>query len=134
MQHDDKIPGVTFFVEGAHQLPPADEKRHLARGQVTLGAEITDFDVWKEVLEKLNGLRIYTVQDLAEAMISISQKKHGQLRDEFTEYKKKSNSELQILKQQVSLLESQRDAFQEANEKWAEWSAALKEMSGNMDA
>jgi glutamyl-tRNA reductase len=120
MQHDEKIPGVTFFLTKGEQLPPVNDK-HLARGQVILDCEITDFEVWKEVLEKLNGLRIYTVSDLAEAMVTISQKKHKELQEEFHKYKVALNTQLQQLRQKVSMLEAENTAFKEANAAWEEW-------------
>ena len=133
MQHDEKIPGVTFHLAKGEQLPPVDN-RHLARGQVILDCEIDNFDVWKDVLEKLNGLRIYTVSDLAEAMVTISQKKHAELKEDFHKYKIQMNTQIQELKAENSRLTAERDAFAEANQKWADWSAALKEMSGKMEA
>lgn len=120
MQHDEKIPGVTFFLLKGEQLPPANDK-HLARGQVILDCEITDFDVWKDVLEKLNGLRLYTVSDLAEAMVTISQKKHSELQEEFHKYKIMMNTQLETLKAANSRLQAQVDDCMEANQKWAEW-------------
>lgn len=124
MQHDEKIPGVTFFLTKGEQLPPANDS-HLARGQVILDCEIHDYDVWKEVLEKINGLRIYTVSDLAEAMVSISQKKHVELQDEFHKYKIQMNTQLETLKAANSRLSAQVEAFKEANEKWAEWAKTV---------
>lgn len=120
MQHDDKIPGVTFFLKKGEQLPPVNDK-HLARGEVVLDCEIHDYEVWKEVLEKLNGLRIYTVSDLAEAMVAISQKRHTELQEEFHKYKVIMNAKAQRLEQRVSMLEAENSAFREANEKWEEW-------------
>lgn len=120
MQHDEKIPGVTFFLKKGEQLPPSNDK-HLARGQVILDCEITDFEVWKEVLEKLNGLRIYTVSDLAEAMITISQKKHRELQEEFHKYKVSLNSQLQQLRQKLSMVEAENEEFRKANVAWKEW-------------
>ena len=120
MQHDEKIPGVTFFLKKGEQQPPAN-KDHLARGEVILSCEITDLEVWKEVLEKLNGLRIYTVSDLSEAMVAISQKKYAELEAEFHKYKIALNSQLQQLRQKVSLLEGENEAFKKANAAWEEW-------------
>ena len=111
---------MTFFLLKGEQLPPANDK-HLARGQVILDCEITDFDVWKDVLEKLNGLRLYTVSDLAEAMVTISQKKHSELQEEFHKYKIMMNTQLETLKAANSRLQAQVDDCMEANQKWAEW-------------
>jgi hypothetical protein len=124
MQHDEKIPGVTFHLQKGEQLPPANDE-HLARGEVILGCEIHDLEVWKDVLEKINGLRIYTVSDLSEAMVSISQKKYRQLEEDFHKYKIQVNTQLEELKAANSRLEFQSNAFKEANEKWAEWAKTV---------
>ncbi len=120
MQHDEKIPGVTFHLAKGEQLPPINDT-HLARGQVILDCEIHDYEVWKEVLEKINGLRIYTVSDLAEAMVTISQKKYKELEEEFHRYKINMNTQLQEQKAKSSRLEASLQAFQEANVKWEAW-------------
>lgn len=130
MQHDEKIPGVTFFLTKGEQLPPVNDT-HIARGEVILNCEITDLEVWTDVLEKLNGLRIYTVSDLAEAMVTISQKKHKELEEEFHKYKIQMNTQLETLKAANSRLEAQAQAFKEANEKWVEW--AKREAEGKIE-
>jgi hypothetical protein len=124
MEHNDQIPGVTFRLVEGNQLPPPPGKGNekiIAMGAVRLAAEITDLDMWKEVLEKLRCLRIYTAENLAEEMINVAQKKTREVRAQLEEVQAQSGSELETLRQRVSFLTAENAQLRTANQKWAEW-------------
>jgi len=122
MEHNDQIPGVTFrLVEGNQLPPPPGNPKIIAMGDARLSAEITDLDMWKEVLEKLRCLRIYTAENLAEEMINVAQKKTREVRTQLEEVQAQSGSELEGLRQRVSFLTAENAQLRQANQKWAEW-------------
>ncbi len=101
MEHDERLPGVTFRLTRGDLLPPADNKKQKALGAVELNAEVNDFDVWKEVLDKLNGMRIYTIENLAEEMVEVAQEKARQLENEMAKKTEELRVERAQLQQQL---------------------------------
>lgn len=109
MENDDKVPGVSFFVEDATLLPPPprkgaakDQEHAIALGRVLLRATVNDLTVWKEAVDKLRNLRIYTVEDLATEMIEISQERAKRAEEELVRVIQEKDAEIAKLKQQVS--------------------------------
>lgn len=109
MEHDDKIPGVTFAVEDASLFPPPPKKgapkeqQHaVALGRVLLSATVNDLDMWKEAVDKLRNLRVYTVEDLATEMIEISQERAKRAEEALARTIQEKDAEIARLKQQVS--------------------------------
>lgn len=74
MEHDDEVPGVTFRMVSAQKGPPSCEE-HVFTAVVTLRAEVADQAVWDEVVSKLSPLRIYSVANLAEELVAVTQKR-----------------------------------------------------------
>ena len=105
MEHDERVPGVTFRLTRGEQRPPIDTKLHKAVGHVELYAEINDFGVWADVLQRLNGMRVYTVENLAEEMISVAQKKAREAETKLQQDKEALRSELELAKQRISFME-----------------------------
>jgi hypothetical protein len=109
MEHDDKIPGVSFSVDDATLLPPPPKKgaakgqeHAVALGRVVLRATVNDLNVWKEAVDKLRNLRIYTVEDLATEMIEISQERAKRAEETLAKVIQEKDAEIAKLKQQVS--------------------------------
>lgn len=122
MEHDDQLPGVTFRLVEANQLPPPPgNEKIIAMGAVRLTAEVRDLAMWKEVVEKLRCLRIYTVENLTEEMINVAQKKAQEARKELEQAQASLSSELETLRQRVNFLTAENSQLRVANQKWAEW-------------
>lgn len=102
MEHDERIPGVTFRLTHGSKKPPIDPKLHKAVGHVELYAEINDFNVWDEVLQRLNGMRVYTVENLAEEMINVAQKKAREAETNLSKRIQQLEAELEQSKQRES--------------------------------
>lgn len=107
MEHDERIPGVTFRLTRGDQKPPIDPKKQKAIGVVELHAEINDFNVWTEVLERLNGMRIYTVENLAEEMVDVAQKKAREVEKEMRATTDALHAQSQQLQQRLSFVEQE---------------------------
>jgi len=106
MEHDERIPGVTFFVEEATQNPTNNPKLQ-ARGRVVLEADIVDDKVWDVVTKKLDGWRVYEGADLSQAMIEAAQLRRKRAEEEAEKLKTEYQRELETLRQRNSFLEEE---------------------------
>lgn len=107
MEHDERIPGVTFRLTRADKKPPIDPKKHKAIGYVELTAEINDFMVWEDVLQRLNGMRVYTVENLAEEMISVAQNRAREAERDLEVKNQALQAELEKAKQNLSFTKAE---------------------------
>lgn len=57
---DFDIPGVTFYVLSSNK---AGSTTHKAIGTVSLRATIDNLEIWDEVIRRLNGYRVFSVDD-----------------------------------------------------------------------
>jgi hypothetical protein len=70
----EDLPGITLYIK-EHELTPCVGKVYKSAGFITLRAEVNDLDVWDRVVEKLDGMTIYTVNDLTGAVIQAAQRR-----------------------------------------------------------
>jgi len=126
MEPVEQIPGVTFRLEKARQLPPPPNEGCVAGGEVVLRATIQDLDLWEQVIRQLQLLRIYTVKNLAEQMVTVSQKRAREAEEKLARVQTSSGGELEQLRQRVSFLEYENRQLRDANERWAEWARTPK--------
>jgi hypothetical protein len=68
------IPGLTLYVHES-AIGPCAAGQHKGAGTITLTAEVDDFEVWDKVVQKLDGMRVHSVQTLAEALVRVAQVK-----------------------------------------------------------
>lgn len=137
MEHDERIPGVTFRLTRGDQKPPIDPKKQKAIGVVELHAEINDFNVWAAVLDRLNGMRIYTVENLAEEMVDVAQKKarevEQQMQAKTDELHTESQQALQSLsfaKQENVRLQAVLHSQEQELQRLRQVEAELRELEG----
>jgi hypothetical protein len=105
----------------ARQTPPPMNSDCIAGGEVELRAEINDFELWNQVVEQLACLRIYTVKNLAEQMVAVSQKKADEAHRQLEMFSAEATGELEVLRQRVSFLEHENRQLRIANTKWGTW-------------
>ena len=127
MKPEERIPGVTFHLESAKQLPSVTYKAH---GLVTLKADIDNFDVWDEVVGKLNGLRIYEASDLSTEMIEMLQEDNNRLEGELAQLKEEAREKEERHNASVAALEFQTRKDQAELEYLRELKAQLDALSG----
>ena len=123
MEPVDTIPGVTFRRTAARQVPPPmnSDSNCVAGGEVELRAEINDFQLWEQVVAQLECLRIYTVKNLAEQMVAVSQKKVHEAEAQLEVFSVETTGELEVLRQRVSFLQHENEQLRRANEQWGKW-------------
>lgn len=112
---------MTFRRKAARQIPPP-HKSCIAGGEVELTAEINDLELWDQVVTQLECFRVYTVKNLAQQMVAVSQKKLVELQEEIEQAQVKANDELEKLRQRISFLEHENRQLREANKQWAAYS------------
>lgn len=74
--NDSDLPGVTFWVVGSGE---SGSINHKFKGHVELTADIDDEDVWREVLERLNGYRVYSIDDFNTQMMKLLREENEEL-------------------------------------------------------
>lgn len=68
MSDENDLPGVVFHKKSSEMLGTT-HKGH-KRVKVVLEAEVRDDAIWQDVEEKLNGLKVYTVDDFKGEMLN----------------------------------------------------------------
>ena len=129
----DLPPSVKFRLISADHIQPVGKENW--SGTVHMTAEINDLDVWKKVTKKLDGLKLSSVANLAEAMVAVSRKKIIEAESELERARLEKDGEIEQLRQQLSFAQAdkhrleqrimltERDlaAFKEANQKWEDF-------------
>ena len=81
---DDQVPGVTFWFKNAEETRD-DRRKGIRTVEIKLFAEISDEEMYKAVLKKLeSGLRIYTAEDFTSSVLSLMRERIGELETELT--------------------------------------------------
>jgi glutamyl-tRNA reductase len=104
MTKQDEVPGITLFLVEATRAPTRNPKLK-GRGYIRLEADIADDPTWDHVVEKLDGLRIHTVANLAEAIVDAMKAQHAQEVQKLEERLREQEVELQKLRQELSFRE-----------------------------
>lgn len=73
-QKKEDLPGLTFYTK-EKELKHCAGKKFKATGSVTLRAEIQDLGLWEPILDKLDGMVVYTVNDLADCVVQAAQRR-----------------------------------------------------------
>jgi succinylglutamate desuccinylase len=63
---------------------------------------VNNLDTWKEAVEKLRDLRIYTVEDLTTELIEINQERARRAEETLARVIQAKDAEIAVLKQQAS--------------------------------
>ena len=125
MEPVEQLPGVTFRRESSTQGPPPPGEKCVASGRVVLSAIIQDTELWGEVVKQFECMRIYTVKNLAEQMVAVSQLKAREATKQLEVVKTEASGELEVLRQQVDFLRHENQQLREANNQWAIYGASV---------
>jgi len=116
-----------------HVLKPCTGKNYKAAGRIVLSAEVADFGIWDEVKERLDGMTIHTVSDMAEALISAAQRRAKKAEKAMMKSNEESRQEVEKLG--VELAFTQRKLEEEGNkaEMYANRVMELEEVIRGLD-
>ena len=91
---------MTLWLDDATQLASAE---HKARARVVLHADIDDFELWDSVVLKLNGLRIYTIDDFKGEMLTVLQQETHRLESDLEQEREQARAQLERVTQGLDL-------------------------------
>jgi gamma-glutamylcyclotransferase (GGCT)/AIG2-like uncharacterized protein YtfP len=106
----NKLPGLTFHVETAQLTNKL--------GKAEIHADVNDVDMWEQVITKLDGLRIYTVEDLATSVMEVLQTENKEEKMAHARQTEELRQQLETLKQRNSFLEQQNAEYARVNALW----------------
>lgn len=109
-------PGVTFHVEHATRTEQV--------GRIELHADVTDGPLWDEVVQKLDGFRVYTVRDMQEALMDLMQREHKEEKAALVSGTRSLSQENEVLRQRVSVLEQSNAEHIRVSAQWETWAKA----------
>ena len=117
MDHSNKIPGVTLCLIEAKlkQAPGSDAKR---QGTIVLDATVEDLETWEKVIAKIDGLRIYTVKDLATTLIEVTQIEAKEALSKASARESQLVQDNERLKQSCSLMRAQLEKVEQGSVQW----------------
>lgn len=78
--NDENLPGVVFHKKSSELI--GTTTKGVKRVRVVLEAEIRDEDVWKSAEDKLDGLKVYTVDDFKGEMLNALREDYAKLEEE----------------------------------------------------
>jgi hypothetical protein len=104
----EDLPGITLYIK-EHELTPCVGKVYKSAGFITLRAEVNDLDVWDRVVEKLDGMTIYTVNDLTGAVIQAAQRRANRAEKQAMKSMEDARRVVDELEARNSFLESDND-------------------------
>ena len=125
-QTEESLPGlVLYMVE--HALQPCSGEKFKGTGLIKLRAEVHDFDVWDQVVDRLDGMTVYQSLTLMESVMASIQRRAEkktaaalQTMEEARVRVEELEAQLSFvladnerLKQQMSVLVRERDELQE---------------------
>ena len=93
-----QVPGVTFSLEDAELRKVKGKKI----AKVTLEAVIMDDDVWEAVQDKLDGMKIYSVEDFQEQIIDLMKDDNEKLDGQVGSLQERLQEAHEHMKQQAS--------------------------------
>jgi ABC-type phosphate transport system auxiliary subunit len=105
MDIDERVPGVTFAVEGSSITATSRPGEFL--GKVALRGTVTDIPLWEEVVKKLQDRRIYSSNDIGEELRLLLKEEIKQKDEELAQTKRQLHQEEQRHQSDVSRLEAQ---------------------------
>lgn len=102
----EDVPGVVLHVSES-SLRHCPGHNFIATGAVTLRAEVNSYDLWDDVVDRLDGKVIYTVDSMAEAVLAAAQRRATQAEKRSVETIEKYRSDLDAALARLAFLEAE---------------------------
>ena len=108
-----QLPGITFGVEYSSLTAK--------RGVAHIGATVEDEELWRNVLKKLNGMKLYAGVNLEQAFVEALENDLDKMKSEHQQEVAKLRAELESARQRLSVLEKR-------NAEWERFEEAMKNL------
>lgn len=102
----ERLPGLTLHLK-EQSLQPCAGKELVATGFVVLRAEVHDLQVWDAVVEKLDGMVVYTVNNLADALFTAVQDRANKAEERTLSVAERARVEIDALSARLAFTEEQ---------------------------
>lgn len=100
----EDLPGLTLYVKEQLLSPCAGETFN-STGFITLRAEVSDYAVWDQIVDKLDGMVTYTVNDLTGAVIQAAQRRANRAEKQAMETMEQARARVDELEASLSFME-----------------------------
>lgn len=125
----EDLPGLTLYVV-QEELSSCAGKSFKAAGKILLSAEVHDLGIFDDVLEKLDGMTIHTVNDVPQALVKAAQRRAKRAEEKMMSLTEDSRNKIDQLEAALSFarqeLENYKGQLSQALAANAELTEALR--------
>jgi hypothetical protein len=97
----EDVPGLVHYVKRA-ELQHCSGGHFKGTGFITLQVEVNDFDVWDKILEKLEGMVVYTTNDLIGTVVAAAQRRANRAESQVVKTMEDARARIDLLESQLS--------------------------------
>lgn len=108
----EAVPGLTLHISGK-KIQGSTGEKYVANCSVTLTAQVSDLAVWDSVLERLDGMTVYTVDDVTDAVIAAAQRRANRAEKQMVDTVERFRQENEQLQSQLSFAQAENDLFRQ---------------------
>lgn len=106
MKKEQEIPGLVLYVT-EHQCDGCPGDAFTTIGKIQLRAEVQDLEIWDQVVEKLHGMTIYTVDSLHEQVARAAQRRANRAEEQAMQVSEEARQQVDELESRCSFLEQE---------------------------
>jgi len=126
------VPGVVLYVK-EHSENPCHGK-FKASGVVILTSEISDLEVWDKVVEKLDGMPVYTVRSITEGLVDAARKRAKRAEERSIQTMEEARQEVDRMDADLSFSQAEAQRLTGENQQMGARIKELLEMVEVQDA
>lgn len=108
MAKEEELPGLTLRVH-EKTLSPCAGSEFKATGLITLSVEVKELDVWDKVVEKLDGLAIYSVSTITETLVEAARRRANKAEQIAMRSTEESRAQIEQLESALSFRQADVD-------------------------
>ena len=97
----EELPGLTLNIS-SEELTGCQGSAIKAVGFITLRVEVNDYTIWDKVLEKLDGMTVYTVNDLFGAVMDAAQRRANRAENQVMKTTEEARQQVDELESKLS--------------------------------
>lgn len=106
----EDLPGLTLHVIH-EELASCAGRNFQAAGKIHLSAEVHDLGVFDDVVEKLDGMTVHTVNDVPQALVKAAQRRAKRAEEKMMSLTEESRNRIDQLEAELSFARQERDTY-----------------------
>lgn len=114
MIHQEKeaaVPGITLHLD-EQELRHCYGDNYVAAGRLVLRAEVQSFEVWDAVVQRIDGMTVYTAENLAEAIAYAAQRRANRAEQKAAETIEEARQQIEQLEAHLAFMEQEKAHLQ----------------------